>query len=345
MESSFNISYPQQGNVQFYIQQPNIERPVYVTNQMAFPYPYGAPIQSYPTYLTPPTQAIVAPSVPVPPVQIVPVTTQAPTVGVTTPPGASFVSITDDRLKGYRRGILYGNVNVTKISVNESNSHIKSVKTEIDSEEEGDLVIDETNEGFSSGEASTSIDLSMSMSSTSTHEDEKWQVREIVIEITPKDFQRNLCPELSSITTEIPALSRTYKKKIKYNEKMARQFPTTKVRSEEEQKLREKNTIAAQISRAKNNATYEVVDDVLKKTVETNVALKKEVAARRAYADKLLKLIGQKGTNWRLAFDAYRTEQELKMMQEEPEYKKQKLEQTNDLFTDVDTMHNIKYHE
>lgn len=79
---------------------------------------------------------------------------------------------------------------------------------------------------------------------------------------------------------------------LTYHSNMARQFPGTENRSQEQQQRRDKNTLAARISRNKNKAYEKFLDQQSVETMVENINLKRQVACLRVYANSLMKMSG-----------------------------------------------------
>lgn len=77
---------------------------------------------------------------------------------------------------------------------------------------------------------------------------------------------------------------------LTYHSNMARQFPDTEKRSEEQQNRRDKNTLAARISRNKNKAYEQELMKQSKEAVIENINLKRQIACLRVYANSLLRM-------------------------------------------------------
>jgi hypothetical protein len=91
---------------------------------------------------------------------------------------------------------------------------------------------------------------------------------------------------------------------LTYHSNMARQFPGTENRSQEQQQRRDKNTLAARISRNKNKAYEKFLDSQSIEATVENINLKREVACLRVYANSLMKISGFSDTDFSKMFEA-----------------------------------------
>lgn len=99
---------------------------------------------------------------------------------------------------------------------------------------------------------------------------------------------------------------------LTYHSNMARQFPGTENRSHEQQQRRDKNTLAARISRNKNKAYEKFLEQQSIDVTVENINMKRQVACLRVYANSLMKLSGFADTDFSKMFEA-----NIKEMQEE----------------------------
>ncbi|KAG5675870.1 hypothetical protein PVAND_005738 [Polypedilum vanderplanki] len=79
---------------------------------------------------------------------------------------------------------------------------------------------------------------------------------------------------------------------LTYHSNMARNFPGTENRTEEQQERRNKNTLAARISRNKNKIYEQVLEKQSMNAMIENINLKRQVSMLRVYANSLMKLSG-----------------------------------------------------
>lgn len=85
---------------------------------------------------------------------------------------------------------------------------------------------------------------------------------------------------------------------LTYHSNMARNFPGTENRTEEQQERRNKNTLAARISRNKNKAYEKILEQQSMDATVENINLKRQVACLRVYANSLMKLSGFADTDF-----------------------------------------------
>ena len=83
-----------------------------------------------------------------------------------------------------------------------------------------------------------------------------------------------------------------------YHSNMARNFPGSEYRSQEQQLRRDKNTLAARISRTKNKAYEKMLEKESVEVTSENITMKRKIACLRVYADSLMKLNGLPATNF-----------------------------------------------
>lgn len=91
---------------------------------------------------------------------------------------------------------------------------------------------------------------------------------------------------------------------LTYHSNMARHFPGTENRSEEQQNRRDKNTLAARISRNKNKAYEKYLEQQSIDSTVENINLKRQVACLRVYANSLMKMSGFADTDFSKMFEA-----------------------------------------
>lgn len=75
---------------------------------------------------------------------------------------------------------------------------------------------------------------------------------------------------------------------LEYHSSMARQFPGSESRSEDQQMRRDKNTLAARISRTKNKAYEKILGDQSLEATTENINMKRRIACLRVYANSLM---------------------------------------------------------
>jgi hypothetical protein len=106
-------------------------------------------------------------------------------------------------------------------------------------------------------------------------------------------------PTSSSSTPSFPVpLPRSACLPFKYHKNMARHFPNSKVRTPEEQQLRQKNTEAARLSRIKSKIMESMMDTDIKKNLQENFNSKRTIASQRIYANMLLEILGRETVDW-----------------------------------------------
>ena len=89
-----------------------------------------------------------------------------------------------------------------------------------------------------------------------------------------------------------------------YHSNMARNFPGSEYRSQEQQLRRDKNTLAARISRTKNKAYEKMLEKESVEVTSENITMKRKIACLRVYADSLMKLNGLPATNFTEMWEA-----------------------------------------
>lgn len=85
---------------------------------------------------------------------------------------------------------------------------------------------------------------------------------------------------------------------LNYHSNMARNFPGSELRTEEQKMRRSKNTLAARISRTKNKAYGKMLESQSITALVDNITMKRKIACLRVYADSLMKLNGFLSTNF-----------------------------------------------
>ncbi|KAL7044660.1 hypothetical protein ACKWTF_002018 [Chironomus riparius] len=91
---------------------------------------------------------------------------------------------------------------------------------------------------------------------------------------------------------------------LTYHSNMARNFPGTENRTEEQQQRRDKNTLAARISRNKNKAYEKMLEQQSMDATVENLNLKRQIACLRVYANSLMKLSGFADTDFSKMWEA-----------------------------------------
>lgn len=77
---------------------------------------------------------------------------------------------------------------------------------------------------------------------------------------------------------------------LEYHSSMARDFPGAEKRSEDQQMRRDKNTLAARISRIKNKAYEKLLTDQALAATAENINIKRRIACLRVYANSLMEM-------------------------------------------------------
>lgn len=90
-----------------------------------------------------------------------------------------------------------------------------------------------------------------------------------------------------------------------YNPNMARQFPTVE-RTEEQQKIRDKNTLAARNSRAKAKSKAAALEEQYKETYGTHINHLRSLAAKMTYANELCNTLGGPTIDWIALWESFR---------------------------------------
>jgi hypothetical protein len=117
---------------------------------------------------------------------------------------------------------------------------------------------------------------------------------------TSIDISASTSHTSSSSSPAVPAHStRRASLPFKYHKNMARHFPSSKVRTPEEQRLRQKNTEAARLSRIKARIMETVMDSDIMKNLRENFNSKRTIATQRVYANMLLEILGRETVDWK----------------------------------------------
>lgn len=90
-----------------------------------------------------------------------------------------------------------------------------------------------------------------------------------------------------------------------YNPNMARQFPAVE-RTEEEQKIRDKNTLAARNSRAKAKSKAAALEEEYKEAYGTHINHLRSLAAKMTYANELCNTLGGPTIDWIALWESFR---------------------------------------
>lgn len=91
---------------------------------------------------------------------------------------------------------------------------------------------------------------------------------------------------------------------LTYHSNMARRFPGTENRTQEQQQRRDKNTLAARVSRNKNKIYERILDNQSVAATVENISLKRQIACLRVYANSLMKLSGLADTDFSKMWEA-----------------------------------------
>lgn len=91
---------------------------------------------------------------------------------------------------------------------------------------------------------------------------------------------------------------------LEYHSNMARHFPGSENRTPDQQMRREKNTLAARISRTKNKAYERMLENKSLEATTENINMKRRVACLRVYANSLMKLSGLPDPNFSQMWEA-----------------------------------------
>lgn len=92
---------------------------------------------------------------------------------------------------------------------------------------------------------------------------------------------------------------------LNYHSNMARNFPGTEQRTSEQKERREKNTVAARISRAKNKAQEKTVDENSAQAALINLTTKRRLVILRNYATYLMHRSGKGECNFEEIWEQY----------------------------------------
>jgi hypothetical protein len=84
---------------------------------------------------------------------------------------------------------------------------------------------------------------------------------------------------------------------LTYHSNMARNFPGSENRTGEQQARRDRNTLAARISRTKNKAYERMLEKQSVEATSVNINLKRQIACLRVYANELMKANGFPDSN------------------------------------------------
>lgn len=85
---------------------------------------------------------------------------------------------------------------------------------------------------------------------------------------------------------------------LTYHSNMARNFPGSDSRTEDQQARRNKNTLAARISRTKNKAYEKMLQSQSIEKTTDNISMKRKIACLRVYANSLMQLCGLADVNF-----------------------------------------------
>lgn len=167
---------------------------------------------------------------------------------------------------------------------------------------------DDHNESFESDDGRLMIDWNEN-DSDAKHEPQTIEQRpikkEMQMEVDEKDDHEE--DEYKPSTLRFERLKSIQKKKprfnidnldLTYHSNMARNFPGTENRTEEQQQRRDKNTLAARISRNKNKAYEKMLEQQSMDATVENINLKRQIACLRVYANSLMKLSGFADTDF-----------------------------------------------
>lgn len=91
---------------------------------------------------------------------------------------------------------------------------------------------------------------------------------------------------------------------LTYNSNMARHFPGSEHRTDDQQARRDKNTIAARISRTKNKAYEDILQSQSLDSIRQNITMKRQIACLRVYANELMKQNGFPDSNLNQMWEA-----------------------------------------
>jgi len=174
---------------------------------------------------------------------------------------------------------------------------------------------DDHNTSFESDDGRLMIDWNENDSDTK-HESQAIEQRQIKKEIQMEVDEKNEHEEEEEYkpsTLRFERLKSIQKKKprfnvdnldLTYHSNMARNFPGTENRTEEQQQRRDKNTLAARISRNKNKAYEKLLEQNSMDATVENINLKRQIACLRVYANSLMKLSGFADTDFSKMWEA-----------------------------------------
>ena len=91
---------------------------------------------------------------------------------------------------------------------------------------------------------------------------------------------------------------------LTYHSNMARNFPGSEHRTGEQQVRRDKNTLAARISRTKNKAYEQMLETQSVETTSQNINMKRQIACMQVYANELMKANGFPDSNLNQMWEA-----------------------------------------
>lgn len=156
--------------------------------------------------------------------------------------------------------------------------------------------LDESSRSYSpesSSEGELCIDESSILSSEDEHPTIRTSKRQRepyrrTLSISPASLQLSLLDRYK-IPNQIPVV---------YHKNMARQFPESHGKTEQQKIQRKKNTEAARQSRAKAKLMETIVESECRQAATENVNAKRMIATQRAYANSLLRLIGNEEMDW-----------------------------------------------
>lgn len=91
---------------------------------------------------------------------------------------------------------------------------------------------------------------------------------------------------------------------LTYHSNMARSFPGSENRTEDQQARRNKNTLAARISRTKNKAYEKSLEKQSLEATSANIEMKRKIACLRVYAASLIKMNGLPDVNFKKMWES-----------------------------------------
>lgn len=176
------------------------------------------------------------------------------------------------------------------------------------SHDEGELKIDWTDPAVNTEEAKHPKDKSVKLEQPENDavdaDDDEMICREPCIEI---EEQEAPVDHADSVRIRIDRMRKIQRKKPKFNidtvdltyqSNMARNFPGSENRSEDQQARRNKNTLAARVSRTKNKAYERMLEKQSLEATAENIDMKRKIACLRVYANALLELSGLPKVNF-----------------------------------------------